>query len=407
MAVGDYDFPNLSEVPGIRVSATAAGIKYRDRDDMVLVEIAEGGSVAGVFTKNRFCAAPVTLCKEHLASGQGIRYLVINSGNANACTGEQGMADAVSTCEQVAESSGVSAKQVLPFSTGVIGEPLPFERLASAVPALVDGLSADSWPQIAKAIMTTDTRPKGASVELQWQGETIVINGIAKGAGMIKPNMATMLAYVATNAAIAQPLLDRWVKQLADASFNRITIDGDTSTNDSCILMASGKTPLPAIEDETSDFAKALYASLLEVFQKLAKSIVADGEGATKFVTIDVESASSSDEALKVAYAVAHSPLVKTALFASDPNWGRIVAAIGYAGIDDLDQHQVDVYIGDVQIVANGGRHPEYTEEAGQAVFDQSSIVIRILLNRGKVTETLWTTDLSHEYVTINAEYRT
>lgn len=406
MAVGNFPFPAMLPVPGLRLGSASAGIKKPGRQDLVLMELAPGSRVAGVFTRNRFCAAPVTLCREHLARGD-IRYLITNAGNANACTGEPGMEDARATCAHLAQLAGVEARQVLPFSTGVIGERLPMERLLSGLPGALASARDDGWELAAHGIMTTDTRPKGATSSFEYQGETVVVSGVAKGSGMIKPNMATMLAYVATNAKLAQPLLQDLLQQAVDASFNRITVDGDTSTNDSCVLIATGQTGLAEIDSADSELYRQLAEAVIDIHRRLAHCIVADGEGATKFVTIQVDAAASGDEALKVAYAVAHSPLVKTALFACDPNWGRIVAAIGYAGIDDLDPERVNVWLGEEQIVADGGRAPAYEEARGQAVMDGENILIRIDLGRGRASDTVWTTDLSHEYVTINAEYRT
>ncbi|OZY83916.1 bifunctional ornithine acetyltransferase/N-acetylglutamate synthase [Cellvibrio mixtus] len=405
MAVGDYPFPHMHPVQGVKLTAVSAGIKKVGRRDVVLFELAEGSSVAGVFTKNAFCAAPVTLCKDHLSKAP-IRYLLINSGNANACTGEQGLLDAKATCAAIAELTGVTPEQVLPFSTGVIGEPLPVQKITAVIPEALEKVNIDGWDDAGAGIMTTDTRPKGFSQQFEYQGKTITVNGISKGAGMIKPNMATMLGYIATDAKIAQPLLQALAHEAADKSFNRITIDGDTSTNDSCILIATGQIDLPEVTEPKGE----LYAKLREVIFAahihLAKSIVSDGEGATKFVTVAVSGGATRDECLDVAYAVAHSPLIKTALFASDPNWGRIVAAIGYAGVADLDATKVRVHLNDTLIVEHGGRAKSYTEEQGQAVMKQAEIAININLGRGDVAETVWTTDLSYEYVRINADYR-
>jgi glutamate N-acetyltransferase/amino-acid N-acetyltransferase len=411
MAVGELHFPVMPAIKGLRLNAVSAGIKKGSEKkppklDVVLIALPETATVAGVFTQNAFCAAPVTVCKKHLQHTSNTRYLLINSGNANACTGEQGMTAALATCAALADYNQVSAQQVLPFSTGVIGEPLPFNKIVNAVPALVADLHEDRWDLVARGIMTTDTRPKGASISLTINGETIIVNGVAKGAGMIKPNMATMLGYVATNAAVSEPVLKKLLKHAADCSFNRITIDGDTSTNDSCILMAAGTAAL-LIDDETSQAYSLLKEAIVTVFQTLAQAIVRDGEGATKFVTILVEEGNNSAECLQVAYAIAHSPLIKTALFASDPNWGRIVAAIGYAGVDKLQVEKIRVYLGDVLIVENGGRAASYTEDAGQTIMNQTEIELKVCLGRGAASETIWTTDLSHEYVTINAEYRT
>ncbi|MCV6622548.1 MAG: bifunctional glutamate N-acetyltransferase/amino-acid acetyltransferase ArgJ [Cellvibrionaceae bacterium] len=404
MAVGNFPFPKMHPVKGLRLASVSANIRYTDRDDLLIMELGPNSSVAGVFTKNAFCAAPVTVCKNHLPGD--IRYLIVNSGNANACTGEQGLADALASCAKIAEISGTKTEQVLPFSTGVIGELLPMENLLAGIPEAMAALEEDAWKQAARAIMTTDTRPKGASEQIEIDGHTITVTGIAKGSGMIRPDMATMLAYIATDADVCSNVLQDMVSRAAEASFNRITVDGDTSTNDSCILMATGTAALAHIDEATSSAALALYATIEKILIELAKSIVSDGEGATKFVTVEVAGGGNQEECLKVAYAVAQSPLVKTALFASDPNWGRIVAAIGYAGVEGLDDKLVTVYLDDVLIVENGGRAESYTEAAGQKVMDQEEIAIRIHLNRGSASETVWTSDLSHDYVTINADYR-
>lgn len=405
MAVGDYPFPQMHPVQGVKLTAVSAGIKKVGRRDVVLLELAEGSSVAGVFTKNAFCAAPVTVCKEHLAKAP-IRFLVINSGNANACTGEQGLMDAKATCAAIAELTGVTPEQVLPFSTGVIGEPLPVQKITAVIPEALQKVNINGWDDAGAGIMTTDTRPKGFSQQFEYQGKTITVNGISKGAGMIKPNMATMLGYIATDAKIAQPLLQVLAREAADKSFNRITIDGDTSTNDSCILIATGQVDVPEVTEATGELYEKLRDVILAAHIHLAKSIVSDGEGATKFVTVAVSGGANRDECLDVAYAVAHSPLIKTALFASDPNWGRIVAAIGYAGVPDLDATKVRVHLNDTLIVEHGGRAKSYTEAQGQAVMSQAEIAININLGRGEVAETVWTTDLSYEYVRINADYR-
>lgn len=405
MAVGEYPFPSMHPVAGVKLTAVCAGIKHKNRRDVVLFELAEGSAVAGVFTKNAFCAAPVTLCKAHLAAAP-IRYLVINSGNANACTGEQGLRDAKATCEAIAQQTGVKPEQVLPFSTGVIGEPLPVAKIIAAIPEALASATEEGWADAGAGIMTTDTRPKGFSSQFEYEGKTITVNGIAKGAGMIKPNMATMLGYIATDAKIAQPLLQQLAREAADKSFNRITIDGDTSTNDSCILIATGQVDLPEVNQAAGELYEKLKDTIFAAYVHLAKSIVSDGEGATKFVTVAVSGGANRDECLDVAYAVAHSPLIKTALFASDPNWGRIVAAIGYAGVAELDATKVRVHLNDVLIVENGGRAASYTEEQGQQVMKGEDIAIRIDLGRGDVAETVWTTDLSYEYVRINADYR-
>ncbi len=404
MAVGPGTLPTLHPVAGFRIGTTSAGVKKPGRKDLVLMELAAGASAAGVFTLNQFCAAPVRICKTHLQQGMP-SYLIINTGNANAGTGKEGYQDALDVCQAVADQAGVTVAQILPFSTGVIGEKLPKERIIAAVPAAFDALADNGWLEAASGIMTTDTRPKAYSMQLEYQGQVITLTGISKGAGMIKPNMATMLAYIATDAKVAPGLLQSLLSRAADQSFNRITIDGDTSTNDSCILVATGASGVEVTEDNAellAQFSEAVDKTLLE----LAQAIIRDGEGATKFVTISVEQAASSAEALKTAYAVAHSPLVKTALFASDPNWGRILAAVGYAGIDNLDVDTLQIWLGEACIVENGGRAASYTEAAGQAVMSREEITIRIILNRGDKQETVWTTDLSKDYVAINADYR-
>ena len=405
MAVGEYPFPHMHPVKGVKLTAVSAGIKKVGRRDVVLFELAEGSNVAGVFTKNAFCAAPVTVCREHLATAP-IRYLVINSGNANACTGEQGLLDAKATCAAIADLKGVKAEQVLPFSTGVIGEPLPVQKIIAVIPEALEKVSESGWDDAGAGIMTTDTRPKGFSQQFEYQGKIITVNGISKGAGMIKPNMATMLGYIATDAKVSREVLQALSREAADKSFNRITIDGDTSTNDSCILIATGQVELPEITEPSGELYEKLREVILAAHIHLAKSIVSDGEGATKFVTVAVSGGGSRDECLDVAYAVAHSPLIKTALFASDPNWGRIVAAIGYTGVPNLDANKVRVHLNDTLIVEDGGRAKTYTEAQGQAVMSQADIAININLGRGDFAETVWTTDLSYEYVRINADYR-
>ncbi|MBW2940201.1 bifunctional glutamate N-acetyltransferase/amino-acid acetyltransferase ArgJ [Zhongshania aquimaris] len=405
MAVGSGDLGTLHSVDGVRIGVASAGIKKAGRIDTVVFELAEGSSVAGVFTLNAFCAAPVTVAKKHLAADSP-RYLLINTGNANAGTGAIGMADAHASCAELAEHVGVAPEQILPFSTGVIGEKLPLDKLVAAMPAAVTALSADAWERAANGIMTTDTRPKATSRKIEIDGRTITVTGISKGAGMIKPNMATMLGYVATDAAIAPDVLQAMLDVAADASFNRITIDGDTSTNDSCVLVATGKAGGELLSASEGQTFEKLQAAFNEVFLELAHAIVRDGEGATKFVAVEVAGAKDVSESLKVAYAVAESPLVKTALFASDPNWGRILAAIGRAGVEALDVSILTVHLDDVLITEHGGRAASYTEAAGAAVMKQSEITIRINLNRGQHTETVWTTDFSYDYVKINAEYR-
>ncbi|MDX2463364.1 MAG: bifunctional glutamate N-acetyltransferase/amino-acid acetyltransferase ArgJ [Porticoccus sp.] len=405
MAVGQVCFPEMMPVPGFRLGTTSAGIKTPGRKDLVLMEVVEGGTVAGVFTKNAFCAAPVQLTKSHIISTPG-RYLVTNTGNANAGTGESGRKNAKAVCQAVAEVAGVTAEAVLPFSTGVIGEPLPVDKIISALPMAYSALSESGWSDAATGILTTDTRPKGASIQFELAGKTITITGIAKGSGMIKPNMATMLSYVATDVEIDQGLLNSLVSSAVDVSFNRITVDGDTSTNDCAMLIATGKSGVNLRELSTTDQV-CFERSLKELFVSLAQQIVQDGEGATKFVEVAVAGGIDSAECLAVAYTVAESPLVKTALFASDPNWGRILAAIGRAGLPDLDVDIIQVYLDDVLIAEKGGRAGSYLESLGQAVMDKDRLSIRIFLNRGDAMETVWTTDLSYDYVKINAEYRT
>nr|WP_010132547.1 bifunctional glutamate N-acetyltransferase/amino-acid acetyltransferase ArgJ [Microbulbifer agarilyticus] len=395
----------LPSIPGIRLAAVPAKVKDWQRNDLLLIDIAEGASVSATFTQNAFCAAPVLVAKEHIREG-GIRALLVNAGNANAATGERGLQDASRCCEGVAQALGTSAQQVLPFSTGVIGEHLPVQNILNAIPTAAAQLQADGWESAAKAIMTTDTRPKTASRQIEIAGETISIVGIAKGAGMVQPNMATMLAYVATDARIPQNVLDTLVQEAVAASFNRISVDGDTSTNDACVLIASGATG-PELADTNSDTYAQLKAAIIAVHIELAQAIVKDGEGATKFVTVQVNNAASSEEALRMAFEIGESPLVKTALYASDPNWGRLVMAIGNAGAKDLETNKICVYLDDVQIVEAGGRAASYTEDAGQKVFEQAEFTISVDLQRGDVSEHIWTCDFSHEYVTINAEYRT
>lgn len=405
MAVGKDCFPKMYSVPGFQLGATSAGIKTSDRKDLVVMEVAEGGSVAGVFTKNAFCAAPVQLAKAHIATTSP-RYLVTNTGNANAGTGESGRENARAVCQAMGQVAGIAEEAVLPFSTGVIGEPLPVDKIIAALPMAFSELSESGWQDAAQGILTTDTRPKGASVQLALAGKTITITGISKGSGMIKPNMATMLAYVATDAVLDQAMLQTLLNDAVGASFNRITVDGDTSTNDCTMLVATGVSGVSIVGLSTEEQA-SFKSALFDIFISLAQQIVRDGEGATKFVTVDVMGGSDPSESLAVAYTVAESPLVKTALFASDPNWGRILAAIGRSGVPDLDVDAVQVYLGDVLIAEQGGRAVSYTEARGQAVMDQDEISIRIFLNRGHVNETVWTTDLSYDYVKINAEYRT
>lgn len=405
MAVGPGTLPEFFPVAGVKLGIASAGIKKPGRKDVVVFELAPGSRVAGIFTRNQFCAAPVTVSRQHLAR-TAPRYLLVNTGNANAGTGERGMKDAVACCQALADNAGVSADEVLPFSTGVIGEPLPVDKIVGALPEALANTAENRWAEAATGIMTTDTRPKGASCQVDLGGHTVTISGISKGAGMIRPNMATMLGFIATDARIAPDVLQTLASELGEKSFNRITIDGDTSTNDACMLMASGQYGGPEIAADSPELA-TLREALQQVYLDLAHAIVRDGEGATKFVTIDVSGAANQQEALDVAYTVAHSPLVKTALFASDPNWGRILAAVGRAGVPDLNLNALEIYLGDVCLVRQGGRADDYSEERGQAVMDQEEITIAIDLNRGDIRETVWTCDFSHDYVTINAEYRT
>ncbi|MBF8744783.1 bifunctional glutamate N-acetyltransferase/amino-acid acetyltransferase ArgJ [Pseudomonas putida] len=405
MAVGLGPLPTLHPVPGFELGIASAGIKRPGRKDVVVMRCAEGSSVAGVFTLNAFCAAPVILSKQRV---QGtVRYLLTNTGNANAGTGAPGLAAAERTCAKLAELAGVPAESVLPFSTGVIGEPLPVEKIEGALQAALDNLSENNWAEAATGIMTTDTLPKGASRQFQHDGVTVTVTGISKGAGMIRPNMATMLGYIATDAKVAPQVLKDLMLDGANKSFNRITIDGDTSTNDCCMLIATGKANLPEVTEASGALFEALKKAVFEVCMEVAQAIVRDGEGATKFVTVQVNGGANHQECLDVGYAVAHSPLIKTALFASDPNWGRILAAVGRAGVPALDVSLIDVYLDSVCIASQGGRSPSYTEEQGSKVMAQEEITIRIELGRGQCSETIWTTDLSHEYVKINAEYRT
>ena len=396
----------LHPVPGVKLGTTMAGIRKAGRRDLTVVLLDEGASVAGVFTSNRFCAAPVQLCRAHLASGLGSRAILVNTGNANAGTGEDGLARARATCVALARRLGVLPEQVLPFSTGVIMETLPVDRIEAGLPAAIADAREDNWAAAAEAIMTTDTVPKAASAQVQVGGKTVTITGISKGAGMIRPNMATMLGFIATDAAIAPALLQPLVRHVADESFNRITIDGDTSTNDSFVLIATHRAGHAPVADLNSADGKVLRDAMSAVALQLAQAIVRDGEGATKFITVRVEGGKSEAECRLVAYAVSHSPLVKTAFFASDPNLGRILAAVGYAGIDDLDQTRIDLFLDQVHVAKNGGRHPDYREEDGQRVMKQSEITVRIDLHRGAARSTVWTCDLSYDYVKINADYR-
>lgn len=407
MAV-NLQIPSESEifpVAGVEIGVTEAGIRKANRRDLTVFRLAPGATVAGVFTRDRFCAAPVQVSRAHLAKGGPIRALVINTGNANAGTGEPGLKNALDTCAELGKLLGVPAEQVLPFSTGVILEPLPMDRLLAGLPKAVAALGGNQWFNAAHGIMTTDTLPKIFSRRVQIGGKTVTLTGISKGAGMIRPNMATMLSFLATDAGIAQPLLDKLALELADQSFNRITIDGDTSTNDSFIVVATGQSGLQVDAAGDADYA-ALRQALAEAAADLAQKIVRDAEGATKFMTIRVEEAGNTEEALKVAYAVAHSPLVKTAFYASDPNLDRILAAIGYAGIDDLDANKIRLWLDDVLVAKDGGRNPDYQEEDGQRVMKQAEILVRIALGRGQASDTVYTCDFSHEYVSINADYR-
>ncbi len=398
----------LKPVKGFQMGITQAGIKKANRKDLLVMTLAPGSQVAGVFTLNRFCAAPVQVCREHLAqegrNGE-VRALVVNTGNANAGTGEAGMKHALETCDVLAEELKLNPAQILPFSTGVILEPLPIEKITSALPNAVANLGEDNWLDAAEAIMTTDTQPKATSMTVQTPLGSVVITGICKGAGMIHPNMATMLGFIATDAGFAPGLLGNLTREIADLSFNAITIDGDTSTNDSFIVMATGQSAVQIASITDPNYAIVRNA-LITVARKLAQMIVRDGEGATKFMTIEVFGGKTSEECRLVAKAVAHSPLVKTAFFASDPNLGRILAAIGYAGITDLDVSRVQMWLGDVWVAKDGGRNPSYQETDGQRVMKEAEITVKIDLGRGSATQTMWTCDLSHEYVSINADYR-
>ena len=397
---------DLHPIAGLRIGVAEAGIRKANRKDLTVFLLDEGAAVAAVFTQNRFCAAPVQVCRTHLEGGQAIRAMVVNTGNANAGTGADGLQRARATCEAVARQLGLQAAQVLPFSTGVIMEPLPVERITAGLPAAIADAQAAHWARAAEAIMTTDTLPKAFSAQVQIGGATVSVTGTAKGAGMIRPNMATMLGFLATDACIDPALMQPLARELADRSFNRITIDGDTSTNDSFVVVATQRAAHAPITSWDSVDGQALKAAMASVAQQLAQAIVRDGEGATKFITVRVEGGRAGAECRQVAYAIAHSPLVKTAFFASDPNLGRILAAVGYAGIDDLDQSGIDLYLDDVHVAVQGGRNPDYREEDGQRVMQQSEITVRVLLGRGDAHDTVWTCDLSHDYVTINADYR-
>ena len=400
------DPAHLYPISGLRIGVVEAGIRKAGRKDLTLFLLDAGASVGAVFTSNRFCAAPVQICQSHLASGAAIRALLINTGNANAGTGADGLARARSTCDAMAQRLGIEAAQVLPFYTGVIMEPLPAERIIAGLDAAIAAAKEDHWLTAAQGIMTTDTVPKAFGTQITIAGKTISVTGISKGAGMIRPNMATMLGYIATDACVVPALLQPLAKAIAQASFNRITVDGDTSTNDSLVLVATNKAAHAPISALESPEGQALYQGLLKVALQLAQAIVRDGEGATKFITVQVDGGASTEECALVAYAIAHSPLVKTAFFASDPNLGRILAAVGYAGIADLDTDCIELYLDDVHVATRGGRNPAYQEADGQRVMKQSEILVRVGLGRGQASHTVWTCDLSHEYVSINADYR-
>ncbi len=405
MPVGLSAPTDVKAVAGVRLAATAAGIRYRGRDDLALLELAPGGSCAAVFTRNAFRAAPVTVAAEHLAAGPP-RYLLVNAGNANAGTGTRGLADARACCAALAAAAGCAPEQVLPFSTGVIGEPLPVARLAGAAGGLLEGLSGDGWLAAARAIMTTDTLPKVVSRHCTLDGRAVTVTGMAKGSGMICPDMATMLAFVATDAAVEPTLLEACLRAAVERSFNRISVDGDTSTNDACVLMASGAAGNEPLAFAADPGVPAFQQAVDGVCRELAQAVVRDGEGATRFVTLDVRGGATTEECLAVAYTIAHSPLVKTAWFAGDPNWGRILAAVGRAGLTALDLDGVSIHLDDVCIVEAGGRAAAYTEAAGAAVFARPEFTVRVELGRGDAGAVVWTTDLSYDYVKINAEYR-
>jgi glutamate N-acetyltransferase / amino-acid N-acetyltransferase len=397
---------DLHAVAGLRIGTAMAGVRKANRRDLVVFVLDEGAAAAGVFTLNRFCAAPVQVCREHLAKNGGVRAIVINTGNANAGTGTDGLARARQTCEALAQALKIAPEQVLPFSTGVIMETLPVDRIVAGLPAALADLSPAHWLDAAQGIMTTDTLPKAASKQVMIGGKTVTVTGIAKGAGMIRPNMATMLGFMATDAVIEPSLMQGLVREAADQSFNRITIDGDTSTNDSFVLIATQRAGHARIAQLESPEGALLREAVFGVARQLAQAIVRDGEGATKFITVRIDGGRTKEECRLAAYAIAHSPLVKTAFFASDPNLGRILAAVGYAGINDLDQGLIDLFLDDVHVVVNGGRHTAYQEADGQRVMKQSEITIRVDLHRGPAHATVWTCDLSHDYVTINADYR-
>ena len=396
---------SLHPVPGVRIGVAEAGIRKANRKDLVTFLFDEGTAVGGVFTRNRFCAAPVQVCREHLARGD-IRAMVVNTGNANAGTGEDGLVRARATCIAAARLLELAPEQVLPFSTGVIMEPLPLDRIEKGLPAAIADAKPDHWLKAAEGIMTTDTLPKAFSRQVQIEGATVTVTGISKGAGMIRPNMATMLGFLATDAQVDARLLPELAFELAEGSFNRVTVDGDTSTNDSFVVVATNKARHPVIGSLHTPAGQALKAAMLEVARLLAQAIVRDGEGATKFITVRVEGGKTAAECRQVAYAIAHSPLVKTAFFASDPNLGRILAAVGYAGIEDLDQGGIELYLDDVHVATRGGRNPSYREEDGQRVMKKAEITVRVDLGRGTAADQVWTCDFSHDYVSINADYR-
>lgn len=401
---------DLYPVPGVRWGITEAGIRKANRKDLAVLLLDEGSSVGAVFTQNRFCAAPVQICRAHMAAnaGQshGIRAMLINTGNANAGTGDDGLNRAQACCIALARALNLSPEQVLPFSTGVIMEALPHERIVAGLAAALADARPDNWAQAAEAIMTTDTVAKAFSTRIALGGATVTITGISKGAGMIRPNMATMLGFLATDACVSPSLMNQLARELAEGSFNRVTIDGDTSTNDSFVAVATNQAQHAQVTSLDSPDGQVLRAAMMAIAKKLAQAIVRDGEGATKFITVQVEGGNTGEECRKVAYAIAHSPLVKTAFFASDPNLGRILAAVGYAGIDDLDQTKIDLYLDEVLVAKNGGRHVDYLEADGQRVMKQSEITVRVVLGRGDAADTVWTCDLSYDYVKINADYR-
>ncbi len=397
---------DLYPINGVRLGIAEAGIRKAGRKDLTVVLVDTGASVSAVFTQNRFCAAPVQVCREHLASGVGVRALLINTGNANAGTGADGVKRALATCGSIAEKLGLTAQEVLPFSTGVIMELLPVDRIEAGMADAIADAREDNWLRAAQGIMTTDTVPKAFSTRVTVGGAAVSVTGISKGAGMIRPNMATMLGFMATDACVAQTVMQQLSRELAEASFNRITVDGDTSTNDSFVVIATNKAAHNAIDSLDSADGQALKTAMLGVARSLAQAIVRDGEGATKFITVIVQGGRDTAECRQVAYSIAHSPLVKTAFFASDPNLGRILAAVGYAGIDDLDQGRIDLFLDAVHVATGGGRHPSYKEADGQRVMKQCEITVRVLLGRGDASDTVWTCDLSHDYISINADYR-